>query len=1134
MSTRTYSHTLSERILTGIGCLVALSIANLVQARSLFMPQSEPNRIKQPVDQAEVLQPLRSIEQKLGAEQRHDYLVPAERGIFFRIDVEQRGIDLLVELYGPQGEKLAEVDSPNGISGLESVVMITEAAGTYRISVRSLQAGVAAGSYRINLSQFKPATDRERRSLALYRKYRETLDRQAQAQVTEAEAAAAEALKLAEGQLGREHPETALIRITLAEILRGDNRPEQAEALFRQALEVLKDASGVDRVTLAQAWEGLGTTLYDRRNLPGAEECYRQAIAVREGIFGPDSPDIVVILGSLALIYLEQGELRKAETYFSRAWRLYDHVVGTDNPAAINFLNNYAGYYCALANYPEAERLYQRALSIQEKLYGPEEPAGMIGTLDNLAGLYYQMGDTEKSGRLREEILNKREKIHGANHPMVALASSNLGIVFLDRGDLDRAERLFKRALAIYEAGEFKDHPVTAIVLINLGEVLRKRADLDGAERLYRRALAINRKAYGDRAPEVARALSGLADVAYRRGDLTEARSLEEQSLRIEESVFGLQHRYVLDTLAELASLNQAQGQAHQAVENYGLILERTEVALRRNLVAGSERQKLAYLATFADQINKVVTLHTRFAPADPQALNLALASILRLKGRGLDEIAGAIMNSRRRAQNEDEELLKQWLALRSQLSSLALKGPADGEFKAYAARRREAEEQLEKTEAELSIRNAEFRLQTQPVTPEAVQKVLPPGTSLIEYVCYRPYDPKTKASGSPRYIAYVVNAEGPFSWADLGEASIIDRAVEQLRAALRDRQRSDIKTAARRLDRLIMQPLRATIEENARILISPDGQLNLVPFAALADRRRRWLVERYSFSYLTSGRDLLKRRTSGEPGTGIVVVADPAFGDPRQGDLAVAGPAGTRRLVLSPRARKDGSKRAAISFDEVWFERLPGTAREAGMLRKLMPDARLLTGTEATKSNLSELHRPLILHIATHGFFLTELQTESGGQPIDNPLLRSGLALAGANLRKKDDNRGVLTALEAAGLDLWGTKLVVLSACDTGVGEIKNGDGVYGLRRALVLAGSETQIMTLWPVSDSGTEAVMTRYYRRLLQGAGRGEALREAQLQIIRDPQRRHPFYWAGFIQSGEWDGLNGKGKETTHQHQ
>jgi CHAT domain-containing protein len=149
-------------------------------------------------------------------------------------------------------------------------------------------------------------------------------------------------------------------------------------------------------------------------------------------------------------------------------------------------------------------------------------------------------------------------------------------------------------------------------------------------------------------------------------------------------------------------------------------------------------------------------------------------------------------------------------------------------------------------------------------------------------------------------------------------------------------------------------------------------------------------------------------------------------------------------------------------------------------------------------------------------------------GQQIENPLLRSGLALAGANLRlgradQVDD--GILTALEAAGLDLFGTKLVALSACDTGVGEVKNGEGVFGLRRALALAGSETQIMSLWPVSDLSTRDLMIEYYKRLRRGEGRGDGLRRAQLDMLKGKSRRHPFYWASFIQSGEWANLEGQ---------
>src|SRR5262249_51745187 len=123
------------------------------------------------------------------------------------------------------------------------------------------------------------------------------------------------------------------------------------------------------------------------------------------------------------------------------------------------------------------------------------------------------------------------------------------------------------------------------------------------------------------------------------------------------------------------------------------------------------------------------------------------------------------------------------------------------------------------------------------------------------------------------------------------------------------------------------------------------------------------------------------------------------------------------------------------------------------------------------------------------------------------------------------EENDGVMTALEAANLNLWGTKLVTLSACETGLGDVKNGDGVYGLRRALVLAGSESQMMSLWAVSDAATRELMIAYYTRLKAGEGRSEALRQVQLEMLKNPNRRHPFFWAGFIQSGEWANLEGK---------
>jgi CHAT domain-containing protein len=287
------------------------------------------------------------------------------------------------------------------------------------------------------------------------------------------------------------------------------------------------------------------------------------------------------------------------------------------------------------------------------------------------------------------------------------------------------------------------------------------------------------------------------------------------------------------------------------------------------------------------------------------------------------------------------------------------------------------------------------------------------------------------------------------------------------------------------------------------------------------------------------------------------LVVANPSFGEPTAEFLATTksgDPNSRRRSVTTAR-----------DFSEVYFAPLGGTAQEAHSIQTLFHDAKILSGTQATESAVKQANSPLVLHLATHGFFLSEsrpvgiatssvaqhtsttntknpgatagapaivrptlvtTRSLSANSKIANPLLRSGLALANANLRDQNGtDDGILTALEASGLNLWGTKLVVLSACDTGVGEVRNGEGVYGLRRAFVLAGAESLVMSLWPVSDYTTRQLMSHYYQNLKQGLGRGDALRLVQLEMLRRDPKLHPFYWANFIQSGDWANLDGK---------
>ncbi|HNH85214.1 MAG TPA: CHAT domain-containing protein, partial [Acidobacteriota bacterium] len=367
----------------------------------------------------------------------------------------------------------------------------------------------------------------------------------------------------------------------------------------------------------------------------------------------------------------------------------------------------------------------------------------------------------------------------------------------------------------------------------------------------------------------------------------------------------------------------------------------------------------------------------------------------------------------------------------------------------------------------------------------------------------------------------YVLDHNGTINFADLGETEPIDQLVTRLRQDLshpKAAKSRQVRLVSQSLDQLVMKPVRALAGKATHLLISPDGALSLVPFAALVDNKRKYLLGNYRLTYLTSGRDLLRLAVKIENQQPPLIIADPDYSDGK-------GP----MLV--------GRQYAPLS-------RLIGTKLEAISLKSLFPNADLKMQAEATKLALKNVHQPEILHIATHGRFLEdtlEPPSQRGERPlvasesniaperlkVENSLLRSWLFFAGANRGGNTEGDGTMTALEAAQLDLWGTKLVVLSACETAVGETKTGDGVYGLRRALVLAGSESQLMSLWSVSDRGTRELMVEYYTRLKAGEGRSDALRNVQLRMLTDPQRRHPYYWASFIQSGEWANLAGQRK-------
>jgi CHAT domain-containing protein/Tfp pilus assembly protein PilF len=936
---------------------------------------------------------------------------------------------------------------------------------------------------------------------------------------------------------------------------------EDAEPLERRALAIREKLLGPVHPNVANSLNTMASLYSKTGDYTQAESLYKRALAIREQTLPPDHPDIADSLNSMASLYHDKGDFTKAESLYKRAIAILERSSGQDHPLIAASLGNLAALYHRKADYVEAEALYQRALRITEKAYGPGHPY-VANLLTNFAALYDDKGNLSQAESMYRRALPIMVTAFGPDHPNVAHIVNNLASLYDHNGDYDRAEPLYLRALAILEKALGQDHALVAVALFNLALLYHRKADYTHAEPLYQRALAINEKALGREHPSVGGVLSGLGGLFYERGDYTKAELLYQRALANAEMAYGPDSPNAAILLKDLAGLYAARGEYVKAITYLSRACEISEHSIASTLSTGSEREKFFFLVTLSGEINLALSLHVEQAPNQPAALRLALTTLLRRKGRAMDSMTDSISVLRRRLAPQDQKLLDELSAARSEFSTLVLKGSDKVDAAQYQANIKSLEQQVDTLEAKISRVSAEFRAQSRPITIQAIRAAIPANAALVEIVRFDAFDFKSGKNRTPRYAAYVLGNQGEAMWVSLGEAEVIDEGVRLLRDALRDPERNDVKEMARALDEKVMRPVRRLLGQASHLFISPDGELNLIPFGALVDENGKYLVENYSITYLSSGRDLLRMQVQTESRTAPVVIADPLY------DLRTA----SRTRLVSGQVDQPGNlpeaNRRSTDFTLKTYNPLPGTADEAAALAKLLPQGtQILLQARATEAALKKVNRPRVLHIATHGFFMTDqsqvspaghrslrgtldtLDATSLPASWENPLMRSGLILAGVKQGQSGaDEDGVLTALEMSGLDLWGTKLVVLSACNTGVGEVRNGEGVYGLRRALVLAGSETQVMTLWKVSDSGTRDLITTYYKALQAGEGRTEALRQVQLAMLRgqlmpakstqsgrrgtsdtvgDASRdyRHPYYWAAFIASGDWRNMDGK---------
>ena len=608
-----------------------------------------------------------------------------------------------------------------------------------------------------------------------------------------------------------------------------------------------------------------------------------------------------------------------------------------------------------------------------------------------------------------------------------------------------------------------------------------------------------------------------------KQGRYEEAESLYEQATSINREQLGEFHPRIASNLNNLAISHVAQGRSDIATELIRQALDIEERNLDTNLSVLAEAQRQFYAATALTTSNIIASFSFQFP--DPALEHIALTTLLRRKGRLLEVGSSSMQALRKNLGVEDRQNFDALVIAQQQLAAFTFNRPPELSPEDYRTRIAELENKINALETILARRSASFRTQIQPVDIPSVQAALPADSVLLEYVRYSPfYATNTDESwGASRYGVYLLFPDGHIRSFDLGEAATIDQAVLALTRNLKDQHVGvDIlQQQSRTLYESLLAPIESELDGVQRLLISPESNLSVLPFEVLRPDNEKYLVESYSISYLNSGRELTQMGIATVSDNPAVILAAPSYG---------------RYIATSDKAESMSSKSSddsrSADLQSLTVSPLEWALREGELIESLIPGSILKVGAEANETFIKEMATPSILHIATHGIFLPNIgvqdvvETESTRPyplSVKNPLLRSMLAFADFNSRGREDsqNDGVFTALEASSLNLYGTQLVTLSACDTGTGEVANWEGVYGLRRSFSMAGAESLLISLWQVDDESTAQLMERYYEKLLEGEERGEALRQLQIEMIHSEEYEvsHPNQWAAFILTGNW---------------
>lgn len=907
-----------------------------------------------------------------------------------------------------------------------------------------------------------------------------------------------EALVIRKKALGTEHADYAesLGNIALYYYYIGDYT--KSIELGTEALEITKNVLGTENSDYAITLDNLAMSFYDLGNHAKAVELGTKSLEIQKKISGKINYDYALSLSNLASYYADMGNNSKAIELGTEALEIREKVLGTEHPDYAFSLSNLANYYSNAGNFIKAIELGTKALEIREKVLGAEHPDYAI-SLNNLAAYYCDLGDYRKAIEIYTQALKIFEKNFGSEHSNYALSLSNIGSCYGELGDYSKAIELCSKALEIKEKVLGAEHPDYAISLQNLGKYYHDLEDYDKSIKICKQALSIIEKAFGEEHPLYATLLNTISANYCDLGDFNKAIELATRELEIRKKILGQKHPKYSFSLKELATYYFFSYNYDKSIPylTEAINIDRNHILSLFSNITTAQRQH--FWDTKKYEFSTLLPNFVLKSSNPEYTISLYDNSCLFSKGLLLTtetEMHKLIQES------GDKKTLQKFEELRNTrlwLNSL---------YEVPAAERSVSTDSLEKVaeqqEAELieiSKTYGDF-MHNLKITWKDVQGKLGDKDIAIEFLSF-----PLLRNDSTIYIALTVKKgyDSPHC-ITLFEKNQIDNIKEHYKSS--------------ETSRLVWKPLAEELNGIENIYFSPSGVLYNIGIESLPDweDNGNLLNERLNFYRLSSTRELAITEKDHES-TGAVVYGGIKYDT----DIALMGaPDNSRHNIL---AFNRGFSIDSLGMRGTKCDFLPGTLYEAECVDSVLNTSHisvtLITGTDATESSFKALSgaRNRILHIATHGFYWNEIDAELANMNQnlyflqmgdnarsyieDKAMTRSGLLFSGAQNTfngveiPEGVDDGVLTASEISQLDLRGLDLLVLSACQTGLGDVTS-EGVFGLQRGFKKAGAKSIIMSLWEVNDAATQDMMTQFYKILSTGKSKHKAFLQAQQYV------------------------------------